>query len=117
MEGSIWILLGALVIVLLLVIGLIGIQAQTMRKRSRRQMQEWQEEKQGMQAQLQKEQERMAGMEMGLSLMLQCREIWVFGERMSEGMLREISYAVRHGILTRYFSGADGNFSERSAGR
>ena len=54
----------------------------------------------------------MAGMEMGLSLMLQCREIWVFGERMSEGMLREISYAVRHGILTRYFSGADGNFSE-----
>lgn len=59
----------------------------------------------------------MAGMEMGLSLMLRCREIWVFGERMSEGMLREISYAVRHGILTRYFSGADGNFSERSAGR
>ena len=59
MEGSIWILLGALVIVLLLVIGLVGIQAQTMRKRSRRQMQEWQGGKQGMQAQLQKEQERM----------------------------------------------------------
>lgn len=56
-------------------------------------------------------------MEMGLSLMLRCREIWVFGEKMSEGMLREISYAARHGIRTRYFSGADGDFSERSAGR
>lgn len=59
----------------------------------------------------------MDGMKMGLSLMLRCREIWVFGEKMSEGMLREISYAARHGIRTRYFSGADGDFSERSAGR
>ena len=65
----------------------------------------------------QKEQERMAGMEMGLSLMLQCREVWVFGEQMSEGMCREISYAVRHGIPVRYFASSDGAFAERSAGR
>lgn len=65
----------------------------------------------------QKEQERLAGMEFGLSLMLQCREVWVFGEQMSEGMCREISYAVRHGIPVRYFASSDGAFAERSAGR
>lgn len=65
----------------------------------------------------QKEQERPAGMEFGLSLMLRCCEVWVFGEQMSEGMCREISYAVRHGIPVRYFASSDGAFVERSAGR
>lgn len=65
----------------------------------------------------QKEQERLDGMEFGLSLMLQCREVWVFGEQMSEGMCREISCAVRHGIPVRYFASSDGAFAERSVGR
>lgn len=61
-----------------------------------------------------REQERKIGMEIGLSLMHQCREVWVFGERISEGMGREISYAARHGIPVHYFSQSDGAYAERS---
>ena len=48
--------------------------------------------------------ERDAGIQMGLILLDFCNEIWVFGQRISHGMRREIAYAEAHGILVRYFS-------------
>ena len=43
-------------------------------------------------------QERMAGIQFGLSLLKECREVWVFGEIMSEGMCMEIAEADHAGI-------------------
>lgn len=48
--------------------------------------------------------ERDAGIQMGLILLDFCNEIWVFGQRISNGMRREIAFAEAHGILVRYFS-------------
>ena len=48
--------------------------------------------------------ERDAGIQMGLILLDYCNEIWVFGQKISNGMRREIAYAESHGILVRYFS-------------
>lgn len=48
--------------------------------------------------------ERDAGIRMGLILLDFCNEIWVFGQRISNGMRREIAYAESHGILVRYFT-------------
>ena len=41
---------------------------------------------------------------MGLILLDFCNEIWVFGQKISNGMRREIEFAESHGILVRYFS-------------
>jgi hypothetical protein len=48
--------------------------------------------------------ERDAGIQMGLILLDFCNEIWVFGQRISNGMRREIAYAEARDILVRYFS-------------
>ncbi len=48
--------------------------------------------------------ERDAGIQMGLILLDFCNEIWVFGQRISNGMRREIAFAEAHGIQVRYFS-------------
>ena len=48
--------------------------------------------------------ERDAGLQMGLILLNYCNEIWVFGQKISNGMRREIAFAESHGILVRYFS-------------
>lgn len=46
--------------------------------------------------------ERAIGMEMGIAFLSMCSEIWVYGmENPSEGMKREIEYAMEHGILVR----------------
>ena len=42
------------------------------------------------------EQERAAGIAMGLELLLDCDEVWVFGTA-TEGMEQEIRFAVEHG--------------------
>lgn len=42
------------------------------------------------------EKERKAGIEAGIQLMLECDEVWVFGEP-TEGMRQEIECAVSHG--------------------
>lgn len=41
--------------------------------------------------------ERTDGISMGLKLLLDCDEVWVFGET-TEGMEQEIRFAVEHGI-------------------
>mgnify|MGYP003194544428 FL=1 len=49
-----------------------------------------------------KQEERAAGMDMGLSLLAMCDELWVYGiENPSEGMRNEIEYAKQHQIPIR----------------
>lgn len=49
-----------------------------------------------------KPEERAAGMDMGLSLLAMCDELWVYGiENPSEGMRSEIEYAKQHQIPIR----------------
>ena len=45
----------------------------------------------------------------------ECREVWVFGEIMSEGMCMEIAEADHAGIPIRYFTKQNGEFVERSS--
>ena len=58
--------------------------------------------------------ERMAGIQFGLEFMTECKEVWVFGEQISEGMYLEIAEATRLGILIWYFVEENGEFVERS---
>lgn len=54
------------------------------------------------------EAERKLGIEMGLDLLLDCDEIWVFDfNGVSEGMETEINYASKRGMAMRYFGGVD----------
>ena len=48
--------------------------------------------------------ERELGLSFGLRLLYECRELWVFGTRISEGMKREILAAKWRGIRIRQFS-------------
>ena len=53
-----------------------------------------------------KPEERAAGMDMGLSLLAMCDELWVYGiENPSEGMRNEIEYAKQHQIPIRHHAG------------
>ncbi|GHV35022.1 hypothetical protein FACS18949_12160 [Clostridia bacterium] len=42
--------------------------------------------------------ERKLGLELGLVMLRDCSELWVFGERVSEGMRGEINEATKLGI-------------------
>ena len=50
------------------------------------------------------EDERAQALELGKYLLAECKEIWVFGERVSEGMAAEITEAGRLGIPIRWFT-------------
>lgn len=47
--------------------------------------------------------ERQDGMDMGLRLLDLCEELWVFGDRYSSGMQREIAHAIARFMTIRYF--------------
>ena len=47
---------------------------------------------------------RELGIFFALVLLGKCDELWVFGERISEGMGREIAKAERRGVPVRYWS-------------
>ena len=47
---------------------------------------------------------RERGIFFALVLLGKCDEVWVFGERISEGMSREIAKAERRGISVRYWN-------------
>ena len=47
--------------------------------------------------------ERAAGLKYGLEQLWQCREVWVFGSRISEGMRAEIELAKDLKIPVKYF--------------
>ena len=46
-----------------------------------------------------------AAMQMNLAIMRRCDEVWVFGEKVSEGMAREIEEAERLGVKIRHLRG------------
>ena len=46
--------------------------------------------------------ERELAMSAGLRLMDKCSELWVCGDRISDGMRREMAYAADNGILIRH---------------
>ena len=48
--------------------------------------------------------QRQLAIQMGIILMHKCSEVWVFGERISEGMRLEINTANRRRIPIRYFN-------------
>jgi len=48
--------------------------------------------------------QREAGIEMGLQLLLKCEELWAFGDRLSEGMIIEIAAAKSFGIKVKRFN-------------
>jgi hypothetical protein len=48
--------------------------------------------------------ERELALSFGLRLMYGCKEVWVFGERISDGMRLEIETANERNIRVRYFS-------------
>jgi hypothetical protein len=48
--------------------------------------------------------ERQLALSFGLRLMYGCKEVWVFGERISEGMQLEIETAAERNIRVRYFT-------------
>lgn len=47
--------------------------------------------------------QRRAGMKMGIELLWKCDELWVFGERISEGMKKEIELVKGLKVKIRYF--------------
>jgi hypothetical protein len=47
--------------------------------------------------------QRELGLRFALILLGKCDELWVFGERISSGMAREIAKAKRRGMPIRYF--------------
>lgn len=49
------------------------------------------------------EDERRLGLFMGLVLLSKCREAWVFGHRISDGMRAEIAAAGKRNLPVRYF--------------
>lgn len=48
--------------------------------------------------------EREIGLAMGLELLKHCSEVWVFGEKISEGMRAEIKAAEELNIPLKYFN-------------
>lgn len=48
--------------------------------------------------------QRDLGLKFALILLGKCEELWVFGDRVSEGMSREIAKAKRRGMLIQYFN-------------
>nr|DAE04726.1 MAG TPA: N-deoxyribosyltransferase [Siphoviridae sp. ctFSL3] len=50
------------------------------------------------------EDEREVGIHMGLVLLTKCMELWVFGDKITEGMRREIKRAKWRNIPVRYFT-------------
>ena len=48
--------------------------------------------------------ERRIGLILGLQMLKRCKEVWVFGDRISEGMANEIQIAEKRKIPIRYFT-------------
>lgn len=48
--------------------------------------------------------ERELGMNMGLELLMSCRELWVFGDHISDGMAKEIELAAAKQMPVKFFT-------------
>ncbi len=54
-----------------------------------------------------KDNERKLGMQAGISLLWVCDEVWVFGDKITEGMNKEIIFAEKLNIKVKYISEND----------
>lgn len=59
--------------------------------------------------------ERETGMLLGMELLKHSHELWVFGDRISEGMKAEIEASEKNGIKNRYFKERSGEIHEDMA--
>lgn len=50
------------------------------------------------------EEERELALFMDIAILSRCAELWVFGDRITEGMEKEISYARSKGMKARYIA-------------
>jgi len=57
--------------------------------------------------------ERELGIRAGLELLRECDEVFVFGDRITAGMDREINVARSLGIAIRYVDGREINLNEK----
>lgn len=57
--------------------------------------------------------ERELGIRAGLELLRDCDEVFVFGDRVTEGMDREINMARSLGLAVRYMDGGEINLNEK----
>lgn len=48
--------------------------------------------------------ERIAGIELGIEVLKHCDELWCFGDRLTDGMRTELSFAIKNDITVRYFT-------------
>lgn len=53
--------------------------------------------------------DRLKGIEAGIALLGLCDELWVFGEKISDGMAAEIAYAKKAGIPVCYIDLIEGS--------
>ncbi len=56
--------------------------------------------------------ERAEGIKCGLGIMRRCRQLWVFGNRISDGMKAEIKAAKELGLTIRYFDSGTEEISD-----
>lgn len=47
--------------------------------------------------------ERILGINLGVELMLSCDQVWIFGEKISDGMEYELGFAKEHKIPVRLY--------------
>lgn len=59
--------------------------------------------------------EREAGLYLGMEILKRSDEVWVLGERISEGMKAEIAVAKLYGIKIKYFKERNGEIHEAMA--
>ena len=50
------------------------------------------------------ENERRSGIGMGIKLLDICKEIWIFGDKHSEGMKNEMLHAINRSIMWKFFN-------------
>jgi len=48
--------------------------------------------------------EREAGLYLGIQMLKRCNELWVFGSHISEGMKKEIEFAIKRNIPIKYYN-------------
>lgn len=48
--------------------------------------------------------ERTLGMNIGLELLENCEEVWVFGDHISDGMAKEIEYALELEMTVKFYT-------------
>ncbi len=57
--------------------------------------------------------QRKQGLEMGLSMLTRCDELWIFGNHISSGMRMELEYASKKGVPIRQITTEEVRMTEK----